>query len=48
MDAVVGKNDQVYFSTACWSLDWVSSYKKYRTFWHKVCNSRLLESNFLR
>jgi len=39
MDAVVGKNGQAYFSTACWSLEWVSSYKKYRTFWRQVCNS---------
>ena len=39
MDAVVGKNDQAYFSTACWSLEWVSSDKKYWTFWHQVCNS---------
>jgi len=39
MDAVEGKNDQAYFSTACWSLEWVSSRKKYWTFWRQVSNS---------
>ena len=39
MDAGVGKNDQAYFSTACWSLKWVGSHKKYWIFWRQVCNS---------